>query len=333
MKKIGIIGAGKMGAGIAYILSHYKGTAVKIWDRTPTVLKTIQETKESPYLPGIKLETVVPVFNLAEAIKGTDLVALAVPSFAVRQMCERLAAFKESLPPLLMMSKGFEKETAKLPFQIVQEVLGKNDILHISGIGYPKELANPREVTEGIAATSQDLLDEFGGLLETNFIKFERTTDLLGAQLGALKNVLTIAIGMATAKEQDKKAKAQLISQFIPLGVGEMMKLGEAMGAKEETFHGPFGEGDLRLSADPLSRNFRLGQDLFEKGLEEVRAELRRTKRTVEGVLSAAAAHQLAQKHGLNLPIVEAVYKVIYQGGDARKIAEELLTLVNSAAR
>ncbi len=332
MKKLLILGAGKMGSGMAH-LALKKGWQVGVWDRTPEILSAIQESGESPHLSGIRIEGVSVCSDIKEGVRDIDLLVLAVPSFAVREMCERLASFKDVLPPLLMMSKGFEKETAKLPFQIVQEVLGKEDILHISGIGYPKELANPREVTEGIAATSRSLLDKFGGLPETDFIKFERTTDLIGAQIGALKNVLTIAIGMATAKEQNEEAKKQLIAQFIPLGVEEMVRLGKAMGAKEETFYGPFGEGDLRLSADPLSRNFRLGQDLFEKGLEKVQEELRKAKRTVEGVLSAAAAHQLAQKYDLNLPMVEAVYRVIYEGGEPKEVIEELLGSVNGIAR
>lgn len=331
--QVGIIGAGKMGSGIAHILNHYKRMPVRMWNRTPEVLRVIEEQEESPHLQGIKLGGVSSVYNLREVVEDVDLVALAIPSFAVRGVCEGLISFKDALPPLLMMSKGFERETAKLPFQIVKEVLGKEDILHISGIGYPKELANPREVTEGIAATNQYLLDKFSGLLETDFIKFEATTDLVGAQLGALKNVLTIAIGMATAEEEDEKTQEQLISRFLPLAVGEMVRLGKAMGAEEETFYGPFGEGDLRLSADPLSRNFRLGQNLFKRGFKRIQEELVQTKRTVEGVLSAAAAHQLARKYDLDLPMVEAVYKVIYEGGDSKEVVEGLLDLVNGAAK
>lgn len=328
--KINILGAGKMGAGMAFVASHYKGFSVKLWNRTPAVVEAIQKERESTHLPGIKLpEGVSAVFNLEEALGDGDLLVLAVPSFAIREMCQRLVSFKDSLPPLLMISKGLEKETGKLPFQIVEEVLDKKDILHISGIGYPPELPKERQVVEVTAALSNDLLEKFDKVFETSFIKFERSNDLLGAELaGAMKNILVIVIGLVSAKEENESAKQQLIEDFIPLGLQEMVKLGRVFGAQEETFYGPAGEGDFRFSAEPMSRNFRLGQDLFEKGLEEVQEELRKTKRTVEGVLSAYAAHQLAQKYGLNLPMVEAVYKVIYQGGSPKQVAEELLRLV-----
>lgn len=330
VKTIGILGAGQMGAGMAYLLSHYKGLSVKIWDRTPEVISIIQKTRESPHLPGIKLPEGVSVFSgLKEVIKDISLLVLAIPSFAVREMCEKLSRQTNSFPPFLMISKGLEKDSSKLPFQIAQEVLGQKDILHLTGIGYPKELDKERQVTEAIAATGSDLLKEFGDLFETHFIKFEKTTDLLGVQLaGALKNVMVIGIGMTTAREENSEAKKEFISNLVSLGVDEMISLGEMIGAEKETFYGPAGKGDLELSADPLSRNFRLGENLFHKGIEEVQRDLEKSQRTVEGFISASGAYRLAKENGLNLPLIEAVYQVIYQGEDPKKVTENLMSLV-----
>ena len=332
MKKTGILGAGQMGSGIAYLLSHYKGLPVKLWDRNSEFLRTIQETRESPHLAGCGciLPGKVKVFSeIGMVVKEIDLLVLAIPSFAVRETCQRLLSFGSSLPPILMISKGLEKKTSKLPFQIVREVLGQGNILHLTGIGYPKELKKEREVTEGLAASSEKLLEEFGDLFETHFIKIKRTTDLLGAQLGgALKNVIVIGIGMATAKQRHIGVKQQLISKFIPLGVKEMVKLGEAIGAKTETFDGPAGRGDLEISADPLSRNFRLGEALFQRGLNQGRKELEKSTKTVEGFHTAFGVHHLAEKYGLQLPITEAVYQVIYKKGDPTQSAQNLMSLV-----
>jgi glycerol-3-phosphate dehydrogenase (NAD(P)+) len=330
MKKIGILGAGQMGTGMAYLLGYYKDLPVKIWDRTPEIVKSIQEKRESPHLSGYNLPEKVRVFSeIEEVVKEVDLLVLAIPSFAVREVCQRIIAFRDSLLAILMISKGLEKETSKLPFQIVKELLGQENILHLTGIGYPKELKKEKEVTEGLAASKEELLREFGDLFETHFIKFEKTTDLLGAQLGgALKNVMVIGIGMATARERHPEIKQQLISKFIPLGVEEMVKLGKAMGAKEETFEGPAGRGDLEISANPLSRNFHLGQDLFEKGVKEVKRDLENNKKTVEGLLTAFAVHNLTERYGLNLPIIEAVYQVIYKGGDPKQSTQTLLSLI-----
>lgn len=330
MRTTGILGAGQMGSGMAYLLSYYKGLPVKLWDRNPDVLRVIQETRESPHLSGYQLPEKVRVFSqIGEIVKEIDLLVFAIPSFAVREVCQRLAVIGNSLPPILMISKGLEKETSELPFQIVQGFLNQKNILHLTGIGYPKELKKEREVAEALAASTEELLEEFGDLFETHFIKFEKTTDLLGVQLGgALKNVMVIGIGMATAKERHPETKQQLISKFIPLGVEEMVKLGKAMGAKPETFEGPAGRGDLEISADPLSRNFRLGETLLQKGLEQVRRELEESRKTVEGFHTAFGVHQLEEKYGLQLPIIEAVYQVIYEGRDSRQSAQDLLSLI-----
>lgn len=330
MKHTGILGAGQMGSGMAFLLSRYRDLPVTIWDRNPEIVRSIQESRKSPHLPGCSLPKEIKVVSdIGEAVQDINLLVLAVPSFAVREMCQRLAVVGTSLPAILMISKGIEKETSLLPFQIVRELLGQENILHLSGIGYPKELEKETPVTESLAASSEQLLEEFGDLFETHFIKIERITDLLGAQLGgALKNVIVIGIGMATAQERRPEIKTQLISRFIPLGVEEMVRLGQAMGAETKTFEGPAGRGDLEISADPLSRNFRLGQDIFQKGVEEVRKDLIDNNKTVEGLLTAFAVHQLAVEHKVSLPIIEAVYSVIYEGRNPKQSAEDLMSLV-----
>lgn len=328
MKKLLILGAGKMGSGMAH-LALKKGWQVNVWDRTPEILSAIQESGESPHLPGIKIEGVSVCSDIKEGVEGISLLVLSVPSFAVREMCKRLLVFKNFLLPILTISKGFEKGTAKLPFEIVQEVLGKKNIMHISGIGYPPELIKPRPVTEIIASRNPELLDEFSGLFETDFIKFQKSADLIGAQIGgALKNVLVIAIGMVTASESNAEQKQELIAKFIPIGVEEMKKLGKAMGAEQETFEGSAGAGDLKFSADPASRNFRTGESIWRTGIDQVMKELRANRKTVEGLISAEGAYKLSKKHNLDLSIIQSVYEVIYQRRDSRMTANELLGLL-----
>ena len=205
--------------------------------------------------------------------------------------------------------------------------MGPQELLHITGVGYPKELASPRPVTELLASKSETLLDSIKSLFENEWLTIATTTDILGAQLaGALKNVMVIAIGMATANEKEPERKQELISHLVSRGVAEMKLLGAAMGARAETFDSPAGDGDLRFSADPLSRNFKLGEDIFLKGADEVKKGLEEKKITVEGLLSCAGAHQLAKKYGLNLPMVEAVYEVIYESGNPETVVKGLLS-------
>jgi len=223
-----------------------------------------------------------------------------------------------------MISKGMEKETSLLPFQVAQELLGKIDILHLTGAGYGKEVHKKNPTTEALASKNENLLGEVKRLLETDWLTIKTSTDLLGAQLGgALKNVLVIGIGIAEEGKENPEVRTRLIQE----GVQEMIRLGKVIGAQEETFWGPAGKGDLEISANPLSRNYRLGQSLFEKGIDEVQRDLQERGVTVEGFHTAWAVHRLTKKYELELPMVEEVYRVIYEGKDPLLSAKRLKEL------
>ena len=324
-KTVGILGAGAMGWGIGYILSIYQKAIVKIWDRDPNLISEARKTRQNPKYSDLAIvlpEEVLLSNNLEKVVNGSDLVLLAVPSFAVREMCQRISSF--SFPSLLMISKGMEKDTSLLPFQVAEEVLGKIDILHLTGAGYGKSVHQKIPTTEALASRNENLLKEVKNLLETDWLTIKISTDLLGIQLaGALKNVMVIGIGMALGSKENQEVKAKLIEE----GVQEMIRLGKVMGAKEETFWGPAGKGDLEISADPLSRNYRLGQALFEKGLTEVQRDLNEKGTTVEGFHTAFAAHQLAKKYRVPLPMVEEVYNVIFEGKNSKAAQEKIISL------
>lgn len=324
-KTVSILGAGAMGWAIAFLVSTYQKGKAKLWDRDPELISEAAKTRINLKYsdPEIKLpKEVLLLSDLKKTLEGSDLTVLAVPSFAVREMSQRISGF--SLPPILMISKGMEKETSLLPFQIVEEVLGKKEILHLTGTGYGKEVHKRIPTTEALASKNESLLKEVKNLFDTEWLTIETSTDLLGTQLaGALKNVMVIGIGLAEGKRENKEIRTRLIAE----GVREMIKLGGAMGAKEETFWGPAGKGDLEISADPLSRNYRLGQSLLEKGIDEVQKDLQEKGITVEGFHTTWAAYQLAKKYGIRLPIVEEVYRVIYEGKDPKLISGELIRL------
>lgn len=321
-KTFTVLGAGVMGWGIAYVVSNYQRAKVRIWDRDSGLIAEAKKTRiNTKYSnPGIRMpEEVVLFSNLAEAINGSDFILLAVPSFAVREMCQRISNL--ALSPLIMLSKGMEKETSLLPFQVAEEILKKQDILHLTGAGYGKEVHKKIPATEALASRNEALLGEVKSLLENDWLTIETSTDLLGVQLaGALKNVMVIGIGLAEGEKESPDIRNGLIKE----GIREMKKLGRAMGAIEKTFEGPSGKGDLELSADPNSRNYKLGQNIAEKGLEEVQRTL---KETVEGFHTAWAAYQLSRKYNVRLPIIEEVYGVIYQNKNPEVSVKELLKL------
>ena len=324
-KIVSILGAGAMGWGIAYILSTYQKTKVKVWDRDPQLIgeakRTRQNFKNSD--PAIIMpEKVLLSNNLGEVLNGSDLVLLAVPSFAVREMCQKIAGFPFSA--LLMISKGMEKDTSLLPFQVAEETLEKASILHLTGAGYGKEVHKKIPATEMLACRNENLLEEVKALLETDWLTVKTSTDLLGAQLaGALKNVMVIGIGMTLGPKESPELRVKLIEE----GIREMNNLGKVMGAREETFSGPAGKGDLEISADPLSRNYRLGQSLLEKGINETQKDLKEKGITVEGFHTTWAVYRLAKDKNVRLPIIEEVYKVIYEKKSPTVSVESLIRL------
>ncbi|MFH1894558.1 MAG: NAD(P)H-dependent glycerol-3-phosphate dehydrogenase [Patescibacteria group bacterium] len=324
-KIISTLGAGAMGWGIGYMLSTYRKAHVRIWDRDPQLISKAKRARQN--LKNSDSDIVMPEEvllsdDLGEVMDGSDLVLLSVPSFAVREMCQKISIF--SRVPLLMISKGMEKDTSLLPFQVAEEVLGKIDILHLTGAGYGKEVHKKIPTTESLASRNENLLEEVKNLLETDWLTIKTSTDLLGTQLaGALKNVMVIGIGMALGL----KVLPDLRSALINEGVREMIVLGKAMGAKEETFLGPAGKGDLEISADPLSRNYKLGQSFLEKGVEETQADLKRRGITVEGFHTAFAAQRLAEQYDTKLPIIEEVYRVICGKQNPKISVDKLIRL------
>jgi len=327
-KIVSILGAGAMGWAIAWIISTYQKGKVKLWDRDPNLISEAKKTRiNAKYSnPAIKiLEEVILSDNLEETLKDSNLVVLAVPSFAVREVCQKISDF--FLPPILMISKGMEKDTSLLPFQVVEEVLGKRDILHLTGTGYGKEVHKKIPTREALASENEGVLEEVKNLLETDWLTIVPSTDLLGTQLaGALKNVMVIGIGLAEGGKESPVLRKKLIDE----GVKEMITLGKAMGAEEETFWGPAGKGDLKISADPLSRNYHLGQSLMEKGVGDVQKELKEKGITVEGFHTTWAAYRLAKDKNVRLPIIEEVYKVIYEKKSPMVSVEGLIRLVMS---
>lgn len=318
MEKIGIIGAGRMGVAMAYLLLK-KGKSVNIWDRTPEVLEEIQKKQESPHLPGIKLLGVDVKSTIKEVTENTDLIILAVPSFAIRELCQKLTEIQK-LPPILLISKGMEEKTSLLPFQVAEEVLGEITLAHITGVGYAQDIDKETPVTEILSSRDELLLNTIKGLFETNWLKIETATDILGAQLaGTLKNVMVIGIGMIETIQKEA-TRAKLISR----GVEEMKILGKAMGASKETFDGPAGKGDLELSSDPRSRNYNLGKMLAEKGKDEVNKDLKKQGITVEGFHTAAAISKLIEKREVSLPIVKIVEQVL-QGKNPKEVVKNCL--------
>jgi len=301
---IGILGGGKWGTSFGKTLSQ--DHRVKLYSR---------DLDQADYKKFGELE----FFRNMEELKGSDLIVVAVPSFAIREVAEKFLPFYAN-QPIVGVSKGIEKETGLLPGQIIQEVWGEIKYAHLSGPSFADEVFRGLPAMLSLALADLSYQECFQNIIHSKDLKIQLTEDLIGVQLGgALKNVIAIAAGISDALGYGENSRAMLITQ----GLQETILLGKKLGAKEETFFGPSGLGDLILTATSRqSRNYRLGIQLVENSKDKT-SEIT-TNDTIEGASTAAGARLLAQKFDLKLPLIEEVYKIIYENKNPQELLKEI---------
>jgi glycerol-3-phosphate dehydrogenase (NAD(P)+) len=325
MKKIAILEPGAWGTALGIILSKEK--EVNFWYASKKLALKILENRENERLPGVKIPKEITIFsNLKKAIENSDLIIVASPSFSFRKTVLKIKNIK-NLPPLLGIAKGIEKDTLFFPSNIVYDILKKKDYGHLSGPGFAKKVATGTHAQEVIACSSRALLKRFKELFKIHPLKPSVTTDLIGVELaGAAKNALSIGISLVEASVKGPKIE-KIKKDLISLGVKEMIKIGQAMGAKKETFLGPAGKGDLILTAtNPLSRNFQFGKNLLHDS-ERMRKKIKEGSITVEGFNNAFALYKLGKIYKVDLPMINEIYKVIYRKISPHKTVKDLIAL------
>jgi len=330
MKKIAVLEPGAWGTTLGILLS--KKSDVSFWYENRELALELSRARENEKLPGIKIpERILISPDLKEVIKNTDLIIIASPSFNFRKTLLELKKCRgqtsADYPPLLGIAKGIEKETLKLPSQIVEEILGKIPYAHLSGPGFAREIIRGKPAEEVIASQNRSLLKKLKELFKIKHLEVSTTTDLIGVQLaGAIKNALAIGISLVEAGVQNPGNK-KITKDLIRQGLKEMIKIGKVTGAKKETILGPAGRGDLILtSTNPLSRNFQFGKNLLLNA-DKMRKDIVERKVTVEGFDNVFALHKLGQMYKLDLPMIDGIYKVIYQKTSPEKTVKNLIRL------
>ncbi len=317
--KIAVLGAGAWGSALSMALSRHHEVA--LWARDARQVAGIESSRESPYLPGVRLPHAVSLSTDAPGIaRAADLTIVATPTAGLRSTLERLAGIPGLA--LLWACKGFEAETARLPHEIAAETLGpEGRVGALSGPSFAQEVA--RGLPAAVTAASRDA--EFAAWAAASLnaapLRVYSSGDLLGVELGgALKNVMALAAGISDGLGLGANARAALITR----GLAEMARLGVRMGGELDTFMGLTGLGDLVLTATgDLSRNRTVGLRIAQGiALERVLAEL---GHVAEGVSSARAARSLALRHGVEMPITEAVCSVLFEGLPPPVAVERLL--------
>lgn len=324
-QKVAVIGAGAWGTALANLLAT-KGMPVKIWAHEREVVEAIRSKRENTvFFPGVKLHAnITPTGSLPDAMHQTTLIIFAVPSHAARVVLSQLTALLSSPVALVSATKGIEEDTLSLMSDVMKELLlpiMHRAVLVLSGPSFAQEVSKGLPTAVTLAGQEPALVKRVQGMLMTPTFRIYTSTDMAGVQLGgALKNVIAIAAGVVDGLKLGHDARAALITR----GLAEMVRLGTAMGADPRTFYGLSGLGDLILTCTgALSRNYSVGVKLAQGDtLEEV---LKDTRTVAEGVRTARAALGLAQKHKVNMPIVQEVCQVLFAGKLSRQSVVELM--------
>lgn len=326
MKRIAVIGAGSWGTALAIVAAE-SGHKVRLWSRNPEVVGTISRSHiNSVYLPEAQIPSEVrATSDIGEAVADAELVIIATPSHATRAILESMRAALASAIVLVSATKGIEVKTGKRISQIVVEVLGSEfagRFVCLSGPSFAKEVVAHHPTAIVAASTDALLSAAVQTALSSASLRIYTNDDVVGTELGgSTKNVMAIAAGMVAGLGLGSNSVAALITR----GLAEMSRLALAEGGKLETMMGLAGLGDLVLTCTgSLSRNRFVGQELGKgRTLEDITSGM---KEVAEGVKTTRALKLLADRVGVEMPITEEVYGVLYEGKSVQDAASALMT-------
>ncbi len=308
-QNIAVVGAGSFGTALAHHIASNRHR-VSLWARDTSLLDAIRaEGENKKYLPGVSLaNTLVCCEDLSQALVDTDHVLVAIPS---QYFGECLDLIKRDAPVdcgLLWACKGLEATSGRLLSDVVEDKFGaERRRAVISGPTFAKELACGLPTAITVAANTKNYAESVVSLLHSDRFRTYISDDIRGVQIGgAFKNIYAIAAGISDGLNFGANARVAVITR----GLAELMRLGETLGASAETLMGLSGVGDLILTCtDDQSRNRRFGLALGQG--QTVELALKEIGQSVEGVIATEVAFQLARRKGVNMPIVEQVYRVI----------------------
>lgn len=325
-KKVSIIGAGGWGTALARVLNAKSAQYdVCLWAREEETKNNILEKHENiDYLPGIELPAGMHVTTvLEEAVENADIVCFVVPSHVMRDVAKQAAPFFKSDAIAVSAAKGLERDSDKRMSQVLAEVLPIRPgyLAAISGPNHAEEVAKLIPSATVVASENINIAREVQEVFMLPTFRVYTNPDIIGVETGgALKNIIALAAGASDGLGYGDNTKAALLTR----GLAEMARFGVALGANQLTFAGLSGIGDLMATCGSLhSRNRKVGFEISQgKTVEEVIAGM---KMVAEGVNTTSVVHSLAQKLGVEMPIVEACYKVVREGANMRDAVNGLL--------
>ncbi len=310
---IGVIGGGSWGTALAKLLAE-NGHDISLWVHEPTLAETMARTRENPtYLPGFSLPpNLKPTNSMKEAVSDREMILSVPPSHVLREVLGRAVEFLPVGVPIVSATKGIENETLLLVSGIFEDVLPSKYhpfLCYLSGPSFAKEVAAKKPTAVTIASYNHQLAVKMQNVFSCEFFRAYTSNDVIGVEIGgALKNVIAIASGAVSGMELGLNASAGMITR----GLHEITRLAVRLGANPLTLTGMAGMGDLVLTCTGgLSRNrtvgFKLGQGMT---IEEILDDM---NMVAEGVKTSKSVYDLSRQMGVEMPISEQVYQVLYE--------------------
>ncbi len=322
MANVAVIGAGSWGIALAKVL-YTNGNQVTVWSIMEEEIRMLREKREhTEKLPGVRLpEDMAFTSDLCEAVSGKQYLVLAVPSVFTRSTAKSMAPFVKKGQVIVCVAKGIEETTLKTISDVVEEEIPAADVAVMCGPSHAEEVGCGLPTTVVAGAAKRSIAEGVQDIFMNEVFRVYTSPDVLGMELGgSLKNVIALAAGMADGLGYGDNTKAALITR----GIAEMSRLASKMGAKAETLNGLTGIGDLIVTCESRhSRNRKAGM-LIGQGYTMQQA-MDEVKMVVEGVYSAKAACALAAEYGVEIPIIQAVNEVLFEGKTAKDAVTELM--------
>lgn len=320
--KITVLGSGGWGTALAILLLD-NGHEVTLWSHREEEAAILRQTRENRLLKGVPLPDGLKIVSELAPVGESDVVVMATPSFAIRDTARRIAPLVRESAVVVSVSKGIEKDTNLILTDVIEEELsGRVPVVALSGPSHAEEVG--RRIPTGVVAACRDL--GAAQLVQEIFMsprfRVYTNTDIVGVELGAaLKNILALCCGINDGMGLGDNTKALLMTR----GMTEMARLGVALGGRKETFAGLSGMGDLIVTCTSMhSRNRRCGI-LIGRG-KPVEEAMREVGATVEGYFAALSAHQLAGRVGVEMPICQCAYGVLYENQPVESVVGQLMT-------
>ena len=320
MKNIAIIGSGSWGVALGIHMAKL-GHNIKIWSFAKEEADLINSERKCKFLPDIILpENIICTQSFEECVKDSDYIFHVTPSKVTRSTIQQYKEFVEK-QPIIMCSKGFEIDTLNTLDEIIEEELPNNPIAVFSGPSHAEEVSKGVPTAMVLASKNNRLLNELQNMLMNENMRIYLSNDVKGVELGgALKNIIAFCAGILVGMELGDNSFAALLTR----GLTEIARLGVALGGKTETFYGLSGLGDLVVTcSSKFSRNRKAGMLIGEgKTIEEIRNEV---GMTIESIDNIEVAYKLGKMYGIDMPIVDIVYDVLYNGLQPREGVKKLM--------